>query len=395
MCQDTYYTNTGIGDLTNNMKIKEQPIRVLEVLGRMDRGGAETMIMNIYRKMDRTKVQLDFMVHTEDHCQFDDEIIAMGGRIYRVPRFNIINYFKYKREWKLFFKEHPEIRVIHGHMGATAAIYLQEANKAGRFSIAHSHSVDKILTVKDFIYKIMSYPTRHTAKQMFGCSAEAGIARYGKKAVSSSRYQNFPNAIDLIKFKYDVDVRLDIRKILNIAPAQSLVIHVGRITMAKNPDMILKVFKEIIKQDENAICLWVGTGELEDKYRQMIQHAGLQDRIQMTGVRPDISQLLQAADVFLFPSLWEGLPVSVIEAQATGLPCVISDTISKEVEVSPLVEWHSLTESPEHWARRCLDLAKENMGKRNSPLDSIRAAGYDINESVKRLSILYENYNKY
>ena len=158
--------------------------------------------------------------------------------------------------------------------------------------------------------------------------------------------------------------------------------------------MILKVFKEIVKQDTNAICLWVGTGELEEKYKGLVKAAGLEDRIRMTGVRSDIPELLQAADAFLFPSLWEGLPVSVIEAQATGLPCVIADTISKEVKVSPLVEWHSLAESPELWAERCLQLAKSSMLKRLSPIDDVRKAGYDINESVKQLSEFYLKHSK-
>ena len=376
------------------MEKQGQPIRVLEVLGRMDRGGAEAMIMNLYRKMDRSRVQLDFMVHTQDHCLFDDEIKQLGGHIYRVPRFKVYNFFSYKRAWKQFFKKHPEHRVIHGHMGATAAIYLHEANKADRFTIAHSHSAGKIETAKDILYKIFSWPTRFVSKQFFGCSTEAGIARYGNKVVQGPQYKNFPNAIDLDKFNYREEVRTRLRNEFMVSPKQPLIIHVGRLTAAKNPEMILKVFKEIVKQDTNAICLWVGTGELEEKYKGLIKTAGLEDRIRMTGVRSDIPELLQAADAFLFPSLWEGLPVSVIEAQATGLPCVIADTISKEVEVSPLVEWHSLAESPEQWAERCLQLAKSSMQKRLSPIDDVRKAGYDINESVKQLSEFYLKHSK-
>lgn len=372
------------------MEKQEQPIRVLEVLGRMDRGGAEAMIMNLYRKMDRNKVQLDFMVHTQDHCLFDDEIEQLGGHIYRVPRFKVYNFFSYKRAWKRFFKEHPEHRVIHGHMGATAAIYLHEANKAGRFTIAHSHSArSSIKGIHNFFYRLFAYPTRYVGKQLFGCSSEAGLARYGRKAVDGSHYQNFPNAIDLNKFTFQKCIRERTRATFSIRNDQIVIICTGRITVQKNPAMVFEIFQKIVKQDTNAICLWVGTGELEEKYKGLIKVAGLEDRIRMTGVRSDIPELLQAADAFLFPSLWEGLPVSVIEAQATGLPCVIADTISKEVEVSPLVEWHSLSESPELWAERCLQLAKSAMQKRFSPIDDVRKAGYDINESVKKLSELY------
>lgn len=372
------------------MEQLKSPIRVLEVFGRMDRGGAEAMIMNLYRKMDRTKVQLDFMVHTEERCQFDDEIEKLGGHIYHVPRFKVHNYLSYRKAWKRFFKEHPEYRVVHGHMGATAAIYLHEANKAGCFTIAHSHSATSPLKdVKSRLYKIFAFPTRFVAKQLFGCSTEAGLARYGKNAVNGSCYRNFPNAIDLNKFTFTNSCRVTERKSLEIADSQLVVVSVGRITTQKNPTLLLAIFEEIVKHDDNAVCLWVGTGELEKKIHNIIAEKGLQDRILMTGVRSDIPELLQAADVFLFPSLWEGLPVSVVEAQATGLPCVIADTISKEVQVSPLVEFHSLSETPELWAERCLTLAGEHRSKRKSPIDEIRAAGYDIDESVKWLEDYY------
>lgn len=370
-----------------------EPIRVLEVLGKMNRGGAEAMIMNLYRKMDRQRVQLDFMVHTTEHCLFDDEIEQLGGHIYRVPRFNIMNILSYWRKWRSFFRDHPEIKVVHGHVGATACIYLYEANHAGCFTIAHSHSADtKYRNFRGFTSRVFAWPSRYIGQYLLGCSTEAGIARFGMKIVKSNRYHNFPNAIDLNTFAYDVTIREKVRKSLGIVPDQTVIISVGRVTTQKNPSMIYSVFKEVIAQDTHAVCLWVGTGELEDKYRKKIEEEHLEDKVRMTGVRSDIPQLLMAADCFLFPSLWEGLPVCVIEAQATGLPCVIADTISKEVEVSPLVEWHGLLESSTDWASRCLALAKKNRGIRLSPEDDVRSAGYDINESVKKLTQLYLNH---
>ena len=371
----------------------KQPIRVLEVFGRMNRGGAESMIMNLYRKMDKSCVQLDFMVHTEEHCQFNDEIEQMGGRIYHVPRFRVYNFFSYRRAWRKFFQMHSEYRVVHGHMGATAAIYLHEANRVGCFTIAHSHCADIMKTISDFAYKLFSFPTRFVAKQLFGCSTEAGLARYGKKAVFSKNYSNFPNAIELKQFVFNEHERASCRKELGIEPNQLIFIHVGRITDQKNPPMIFRVFKEVVRQDPQAKCYWVGTGELEDKYKRMIEEEHLEDRICMTGVRSDIPGLLMAADCFLFPSLWEGLPVSVIEAQATGIPCVLSDAISREVAVSDLVEWHSLSESPELWASRCLTLARKSQLHRQSPIETIRKAGYDIEDSVRWLTDYYMNHS--
>lgn len=365
-------------------------IRVLEVLGRMDRGGAEAMIMNLYRNMDRNEIQLDFMVHTEDHCQFDDEIRSMGGRLFHVPRFRVFNLFSYKKKWKEFFKNHPEIKVVHGHIGVTAAIYLYEANQAGCFTIAHSHSAGKTrFTVHDIFYSVFSFPTRYVAKQLFGCSTDAGLMRFGKRAVRKGNYRNFPNAIDLQRFTFQLGIRDIKRAELGISKNQLVIVSVGRLTIPKNPKMIFEIFREIVVRDSNAICLWVGIGELEEEYRSKIIRVGLENRIIMTGVRKDITEILQAADCFLFPSLWEGLPVSVIEAQATGLPCVISDTISKEVEISKLIEWHTLNESPSLWADRCLSLASASFNNRFSPTEDIRKAGYDIVETSKWLQQFY------
>lgn len=372
-----------------------KPVRVLEVFGKMNRGGAETMMMNLYRKMDRSRIQLDFMVHTEEHCQYDEEIEQLGGRIFRVPQFKVHNLFSYIKAWRSFFKTHPEISVVHGHIGSTAAIYLLEANRFGCFTIAHSHSAFRIkLKLYHITYYLLSFPTRFIAQHFFGCSTEAGIARYGHRVVNGNNYQNFPNGIDLNAFKFNAEQRECVREKLNIKPEQLVIMHVGRIVSAKNPAMIYKVFKEIIKQDQNTICIWVGFGELEKTYQSLVREEGLNERIIMTGARTDIPELLQAADAFLFPSLWEGLPVSVIEAQASGLPCIIADTISKEVEVSDLIEWHSLSEQPELWARRCIHLAKKKQGHRMSPLERIRNAGYDINGTSRQLMEFYLKNSK-
>ncbi|MBQ8047204.1 MAG: glycosyltransferase [Prevotella sp.] len=370
--------------------MSNEPIRILEVFGRMNRGGAEVMIMNLYRKMDRSRVQLDFMVHTEEHCLFDDEIRSLGGHIYRVPRFKVYNILAYRKAWRNFFKNHSEHTVVHGHMGFSAAIYLHEGNRAGRYTIAHSHSAGNgYRSFADVIYKFCAYPTRYVARQFFGCSTEAGISRYGRKKVHSSQYSNFPNAIDLDTFAFDRNVRQQKRHELGVSEHQPVIIHVGRVTLQKNPPMIYRTFKEIVKQNHNAVCLWVGTGEQEDSYRKAIAEEGLQERIRMMGVRIDIPSLLMAADSLLFPSLWEGLPVSVIEAQATGLPCVIANTISPEVAVSSLVEWHDLHESVGKWASCCLGQCRKGQIDRQSPKDEIRKAGYDILESAIRLQEIY------
>lgn len=379
-----------------NGYIKEnEPIRVLQVIGAMDRGGAESMIMNLYRGIDKTKVQFDFLVHTKKEGRFDAEIKELGGRIFSISRFTGINSLAYYLECNKFFKEHPEHKIVHGHIGSCASLYLEAAKRNGKFTIAHSHSaMTSINNLHDLFYRFFSYPTRYIADQLFGCSTEAGIARYGKKMVKREKYSNFCNAIELKKYLYDSSLRKTVRHNLHFTDKDIVIVQVGRLTQQKNPAMIFSVFQEIVRINENAICLWVGTGPDEEEYRKKIADIGLSDKIIMTGVRSDIPDILQAADCFLFPSLWEGLPVSVIEAQAAGLPCVLSDTISREVEISNLVEWHGLVESPKVWADRCLQLAMTNRAVRKSPEQTIIDNGYDIDTTSKWLADFYINHSK-
>lgn len=368
----------------------KRPVRVLQVLHIMNRGGAEAMIMNLYRMVDRTRVQFDFLVHSQDRGVFEDEITQMGGHIYRVQPFKGYNVLSYYNECKRFFKLHPEIKVVHGHLGSCAAYYLKAAKECGKFTIAHSHSADKIRSVYDFVYNVFSYPTRYVADQLFGCSTEAGIGRYGKRIVKSKKYKNFNNAIDIGKFRFNDENRKTLRSELGLSENLTIIGHVGRLTTAKNPHKIFSVFKYIVEHYDNIICLWVGTGEFEDEIKKMITACELQDKIIMTGVRSDIFRVMSVIDCMLFPSIFEGLPVSVVEAQAANLPTVLANTISKETQISDLLCWHSLEDDDATWAVDVVRLAKEHQGCRNEYLFNMGKTGYDINETVKWLMDFYE-----
>lgn len=373
----------------------KKPIRVLQVLHILNRGGAEAMIMNLYRKVDRTRVQFDFLVHEPDKGLFEDEITQMGGRIFRVSAFKGYNALSYYRECKRLFRKHPEIKVVHGHLGSCAALYLKAAKECGMFTIAHSHSAGSgTHSIKGYAYNIFSYPTRYVAQQLFGCSTEAGLSRYGRTAVEGSKYMNFNNAVDVSAYLFNADNRLALRTELHISNDTLLIGTVGRVTPPKNPYRILSIFKQIVKDNANVKCLWVGTGEMEPEIRSSIEAEGLQDRIIMTGVRSDIPKVMSALDGMLFPSLWEGLPVSVIEAQAANLPVVLANTISRETQISDLLRWHSLDEDDSVWATDTIQLAKEQKDNRSHYLFDISTTGYDINETVKWIMDFYESKSK-
>ena len=371
---------------------QQRPIRVLQVLHILNRGGAEAMIMNLYRRIDRSRVQFDFLVHSQERGLFEEEIESMGGHIFRVSAFRGINLISYYHECLKFFKAHPEIKIVHGHLGSCAAYYLLAAKKCGMYTIAHSHSAGNIKNLYDLSYKIFSYPTRWIADQLLGCSTEAGIARYGAKATKSNKYLNFNNAVDPHLFRFNQNKRQALRNEFNITDNALLIGTVGRVTPQKNPLRIYSIFKEIVQQEPDAICLWVGTGEMENHIQKLILTDGLANRIIMTGVRSDIPTVMSALDCMIFPSLWEGLPVSVIESQMANLPCVLSTNISRETEISDLLSWHSLNESDSAWAMDSIRLASQYKGQRTHynfiPADS----GYDINKTAQALMQFYEHH---
>ena len=366
-----------------------EPLRVLHVVRKMDLGGAESMIMNLYRNIDRETVQFDFLVHQDGRAAFDEEIESLGGRIYHISAMNGINPVSYYRNCRQFFNDHKEIAIVHGHLGSSSALYLKAAKTEGKYTIAHSHSVGTIRSFRNIAFRLYSYPARFVADSFFGCSTEAGEARFGKKVVKSDAYINFPNAINTDIFRYDDDVRTDVRKELGINEEEILIGTVGRMVEAKNPEFMIDVFSEAIKADRNVKCVWVGDGELGERIRKDIHSRQMDDRVILPGMRNDIERLLQGMDCFVMTSLYEGLPVSAIEAQASGLPCILSDHITPEVEVTDNIVWKSINDSPSDWADGAIRLAAGRKSLRCSPIEQIKANGYDIRTSAKTLEMFY------
>ena len=367
--------------------MKQEPIRILHVIGIMNRGGAETMIMNYYRHVDRTKVQFDFVENSFEPAVFDEEILSLGGRIFRCPRYNGKNHITYLRWWKQFFREHgTEYAAVHGHLGSTAAIYLSAAKKAGIYTIAHSHNTHNMSLI-GMIYQLYSYPTRYIADYFFGCSKDAGISRYGKKVCTSAdRFSVLNNAIDTQHFSYCEELRSQFRQQLGID--DKLVIgHVGRFFAQKNHKFLIEIFDQIHKQNPNTVLLLVGDGELRNAIESQIHSSGLDDCVILAGVQSDVNPYYHAMDVFLFPSLYEGLPLSILEVQANGLPCIISDKVSTEcILADDLVAVCSLKSSPSMWSKAVLEHANI---PRQDHTAVVKTHGYDIREAAAWLQNFY------
>lgn len=366
----------------------DEPIRVLHVIGIMNRGGAETMIMNLYRNIDRSKVQFDFVENEGNEAAFDAEIYALGGRIFHCPRYTGKNHFSYVKWWNNFFAKHAnEYRIVHGHIGSTAAIYLSVAKKYGLFTIAHSHNARTQLNLKEIIYAAYAYPVRFIADQCFACSRAAGVSRYGQKIGNDSeRCIVFHNAIDTRQFRFDPSERNAMRTRLRVND-RIVIGHVGRFDRQKNHSFLLRIFQNIVLKAPNAVLLLVGDGTLRENIETYISDHGLSENVILTGIQSNVAPYYQAMDIFVFPSLSEGLPVTLVEAQASGLPCVISDHVPRESIITDgLVTVQNLDDSAGTWAKHIL--ARIGTARTDHSAE-VAAHGYDISETAKWLEEFY------
>ena len=328
----------------------EQPIRILHVLGSTNLGGAESRIMDLYRHIDREKIQFDFLVHSTKEGFFEPEIKRMGGNIYYLPSFRVYNYLNYKKACRDFFTEHSEFAVVQGHMTSTASIYLPQAKKAGiPITIAHARSAGVDAGIKGFITKILRKNLYRKCDYMFACSDLAARAVFGDKRYEEGRTIFIPNAVDTKDFAPDEAIRREIREQYGLL--DSFVIgHVGRFHYAKNHEFLLEVFAKIREKNADAKLFLLGDGprraEMEAKAREL----GIDKDVIFAGNKNPVAPYYQAFDAFLFPSRFEGMPGTVVEAQAAGLPCLISDSITTQVKVTELVQFLSLEKSDSCWA---------------------------------------------
>lgn len=368
------------------MKTEMVPMRVLNLFTIMNRGGAETMVMNYYRHMDRSKIQFDFMVHREERGAFDDEIEELGGKIYRMPAIRPWTASNYRKIIREFYREHPEYNIIHSHMSELGYYDFLEAENAGvpiRICHAHNrpHGVDLKSPVR-WYYKTRMMP--HIT-HMFMCGEESGEWLFGKK--NKEKFVQLNNAIDAKRFCFDEDKRKNIRETLGIS-GKLVFGHVGRFNRQKNHKFLIDIFAEIYKQNHNACLLLIGDDSGNDgiKIHEKVHQLCLDDVVYFMGVRTDIDNLLQAMDVFVFPSLFEGLSVASIEAQAAGLPCLLSNKIPIECKKTDFVQTMSLEASPKYWADKALQMSRV---PRKNTYTEICRAGYDIFKNARWLQQFY------
>lgn len=365
-----------------------EPIRVLHVLNSMNRGGTETMIMNYYRNINRNNVQFDFLLTCSKKCDYEEEIISLGGKIYRITPLTIISVHKYIKEIATFLSKNDSYNIIHSHTSSKSFIPLLIAKLYNiPVRISHSHNNKSEKNIKGLIRNILKIPLKLVTTDFFACSIEAAEWLYGKKFITKNNYTIIKNAIDIEKFEYNEKLRTQLRESLGLNE-NFLIGNIARFNHQKNHEFLIDIFKEVYQLNKNARLILVGDGELKRTIQNRVKTYGLEDKCIFMGVRDDIPQILSALDVFILPSKFEGLGLVLIEAQASGLYSFTSaDVVSKEAKVTELLEFISLQSNAKTWAEKIVKYS--NGYKRMNLKKDIIKSGYDIIETSYWLENFY------
>ncbi|HFI0789867.1 TPA: glycosyltransferase family 1 protein [Streptococcus suis] len=371
---------------------KNEPIRVVQIIGKWLGGGVESVVMNYYRHIDRTKIQFDFICDEDSTNIPYGEIEKMGGKVILIPPYQKV--FKYHNKLKEVLKS-GGYKIVHSHINTLSVFSLFAAKCAGvPVRIAHSHSTtNKKEKKKNLLKQVLRPFSKVFATDYMCCSELAGRWLFGNKEYDNGNVYLLNNAIDLDKFKYDEEKRKKKRKELNIEDSTIVIGHVGRFVEQKNHRFLIDIFNEVHKQKENSILLLAGQGPLMEEMKEKVRNLGLEKNVKFLGQRYDINELYQAFDVFCLPSLYEGLPVVGVEAQATGLLCIFSDDMTKETKVLDTTEFLSLNQSVEEWAYTILK--KYKLFKRKNYTNEISKKDLNIKKEAKKLiQKYYEEYRR-
>ena len=362
----------------------ENPIRIAQVMGKMHGGGVEAVVMNYYRHIDRSKVQFDFLVDADSALVPCTEIEALGGRVFEVPPYQRV--VEYQRALISLFKREGW-RIVHSHVNALSVFPLRAAKKAGvPVRIAHSHSTSgKGEHVKNAAKAVLKTQANRYPTHRFACSEFAGEWLFGKDADFEVVY----NAFDLQRFSFNAEARAKARADLGLVGGQFAIGHVGRFMPQKNHAFLIDAFEQVAGRRDDAVLLLVGSGEAEARVESSVAERGLAGKVRFLGQRADMPDLYSAFDAFVLPSLYEGLGLVGVEAQRAGLPCLLSDQITREVDVTGECRFLPI-DDPQVWADAICGLSERPPEERLSVSDS-RFARYDIDAAAKLLTRRYEN----
>lgn len=365
-----------------------EPIRILHITNNMNRGGQETFIMNLYRSIDRNKVQFDFLLSLDSKSDYEDEIMELGGRVYRttLKTEGIGTFIQHTN--KLLKECQTNYRIVHIHTSSIMSILgwlLTDIRKIPN-KIIHSHNAFNAEDVVGIRRTVLRFAINRVTKLRFACSKEAAIWLFGQSPYKKNKIKIIKNGIDQETFAYRKSDRIAVLNELELED-KFIIGHIGRFNTQKNHRFIIDIMESIHRLNEDAILLLIGVGTLEEEIKQYVIDKNLENCIRFLGKRDDISRLLNSMDVLIMPSLYEGLPVVGVEAQSTGVRLVVSDTVSKDLDITGNILFVSLKESPMQWAKSILEFGQGY--ERKSEDDALNRHGYIISTTAKEMEHFY------
>lgn len=362
-------------------------LRVVHIIGKVEMGGVQAVVMNYYRNIDKTKVQFDFIIDGYNETPIDKEIEGMGGKAYKIEPYEK-NVFKNMLQCYKIFKTN-KYTIVHCHLNTLSVFPLFVAWICKiKIRICHNHSTAAKGEGKKNLIKYILLPfSKLFATHYCACSELSGKWIFGNKFYNKGKVKLIKNAIDINKYSYNKSVRDKKREQMNLNN-KFVIGHVGRFAFSKNHNFLIDIFNEAYKINNNLILILVGDGQLKNQIQYKVKKLGLKDNILFLGNRFDVPELMQAMDLFLLPSFYEGLPVVGVEAQAAGLKCIFSDSITYETKITDLVEFISLNKSSKYWANQIIKYSN-GYNRENTDIQ-IKKAGYEIKIAAHNLLLWYK-----
>lgn len=360
-------------------------IRILQIMGKVGSGGVESVIMNYYRHINKEKVQFDFVVHKDAEKAYVNEIHSLGGVVYEVTPYSE-NIIKFTYEIYKIVKV-GNYNIVHSNLNSLSFFPLIAAYFAGaKVRILHNHTMaNKSEGIRSWIKCTLRPFAKIFANQYWACGKDAAEWIYGKKSISRNEVTIVNNAIDLNKFAFNMNLRNKLRSELKVEDC--LVIgHVGRFVATKNHSLLIEIFNKLVNIKDDSRLLLIGDGPLVKPIMNKVNALGLMDKILFLGERRDVADLYNAMDIFVLPSLYEGLPVVGVEVQANSLPSLMSNSITKEIKYSNIVFFVDIASEIENWVEKIIDISRKKVRKCNYESNISK---FDINKQCEKLEQVY------